>query len=350
MLEEENFIIKENSYILKSDKNIEYNLNFSVHNNDIIKIKLIPTNKIYSKKYVLSCTLEELKKNRFFKLFVNVDEIFREFENKIQFSTIIEETNIIYLDIPIGLNIIKDIILEIKQTEITNDDIRNELNKEINNLKNNNYNLQFKLKNIENELKNTKQKLEKKISEQKTTINKKENEIKEIKNLLESKIKEIEEIKKIEIKKTDNKKNDIKKTEELKINKKPSLDDINFTLKEIDDPIFPEKFPTIKTLMLAEEIYQEKIDKIQGRTPLELRNKYNYTIVLKNSYITSIENGEMNMEQYLKIITNAIEHDKKLEKYFEEKDIDKFIFVCQRLSVLNDEYKEISSALKKKMI
>jgi len=186
--------------------------------------------------------------------------------------------------------------------------------------------------------------------EQKTTINKKENEIKEIKNLLESKIKEIEEIKKNEIKKNDNKKNDIKKTEELKINKKPSLDDINFTLKEIDDPIFPEKFPTIKTLMLAEEIYQEKIDKIQGRTPLELRNKYNYTIVLKNSYITSIENGEMNMEQYLKIITNAIEHDKKLEKYFEEKDIDKFIFVCQRLSVLNDEYKEISSALKKKMI
>ena len=62
----------------------------------------------------MDCSLEELVKNRFFKLFVNVDEIFRELETKIQNSSIIEETNVIYLDIPIGLTIINDIILEIK--------------------------------------------------------------------------------------------------------------------------------------------------------------------------------------------------------------------------------------------
>ena len=99
--EEEIFILKEKKFILKSDKNIEYEIILSINNNDTLNINVNSMKINPSKKYFLSCTLEELFKNRFFKIFINIDEIFRELETKLLKSNIIEETNIIYLDIPI---------------------------------------------------------------------------------------------------------------------------------------------------------------------------------------------------------------------------------------------------------
>jgi len=46
----------------------------------------------------------------------------RELENKIEKSKIIEETNLLYLDIPIGLTIINEIILEINEIEKTSEE------------------------------------------------------------------------------------------------------------------------------------------------------------------------------------------------------------------------------------
>ena len=77
-------------------------------------------------------SFNDLNKIRFFKIFINVEEIFRELENKIQKSSIIEETNLIYLDIPIGLTVINDILLEIKEIEKSKDDIIEELKNKIN--------------------------------------------------------------------------------------------------------------------------------------------------------------------------------------------------------------------------
>ena len=119
--EEEKFILKEKKFILKSDKNNEYEIILSIYNNDILNITINTININNPKTYILSCTLDELYKNRFFKIFINVDEIFTELETKISKSNVIEETNIIYLDIPIGLTIINDIILEIKQIEKNKD-------------------------------------------------------------------------------------------------------------------------------------------------------------------------------------------------------------------------------------
>ena len=50
-------------------------------------------------------------------------KIFRELETKIINCNIIEETNFIFLDIPIGLCVINEVILEIKQFEKSNDDV-----------------------------------------------------------------------------------------------------------------------------------------------------------------------------------------------------------------------------------
>jgi len=176
MFEEESFIIKEKSCIVTSNKNIEYKIIFSIYDNDNINLTVYTTKLIPSKKFVLSCTLDELIKNRFFKLFINADEVFRELETKIENCSIVEETNIIYLDIPIGLNVINDIILEIKQLERNKDDIIKELNSEINNLKNNNNQLQTNLKNIENKFKITKEELESKVKELEFKLKEKEKE------------------------------------------------------------------------------------------------------------------------------------------------------------------------------
>jgi hypothetical protein len=131
--EDEINILKEKKIILISDKNIEYNVKLFITNNDLFCINLSTTQNIPFKNYSLSLSMNELIKNRFFKIFINLDEIFRELENKIEKSIIIEDSNLLYLDIPIGLNVIKDIILEIKETKKSNEDIIQELETKINN-------------------------------------------------------------------------------------------------------------------------------------------------------------------------------------------------------------------------
>ena len=129
--EDEIFILKEKEFILISDKNIKYKIKLSINSNDLFCITAISTKNIPLKKYSLSSTLNDLIKNRFFKIFLNTEEIFIELENKIEKSTIIEETNILYLNIPIGLTIINDIILKIKETEKSKDDLIEELKIEL---------------------------------------------------------------------------------------------------------------------------------------------------------------------------------------------------------------------------
>ena len=60
-----------------------------------------------------------------------MEEIYRELEKKIEKSSIIEDTNAIYLNIPIGLIVIKDIILQFKETDKSKDEYINYLIKEL---------------------------------------------------------------------------------------------------------------------------------------------------------------------------------------------------------------------------
>ena len=128
----ENDIIKEKEFKIISDKKNEYDCKLFITNNDLFCINLITTNNFQSIKYSLSLTMKDLIKSRFFKIFIDLDEVFRELENKIDKSSIIEDSNIIYLDIPIGLNVINDILLEIKQTKKSNEEIIKELTNQIN--------------------------------------------------------------------------------------------------------------------------------------------------------------------------------------------------------------------------
>ncbi len=206
-------IIKEKNFIIISDKKIEYKLNFFILNNNLFCINVFTTNNFQNKKYSLSLTMNDLVKYRFFKIFVDLDEIFRELENKIEKSIIIEDTNLIYLDIPIGLIVINDIILEIKEVEKSKDEIIKELNDQLNKkdkiinennikiqkletkLKENEINFNLQKENLNNEIQILNQKIEKnnveknKIDNLISNINELKSEIEKIK--VENKFKKI---------------------------------------------------------------------------------------------------------------------------------------------------------------
>ena len=162
--EDDNNIIKEREFNLISDKNNEYKIKLYITNDDLFCIDLLTTINNKIKKYSLSLTMEELIKNRFFKIFINLEEVFRELENKILKSNIIEESNIIYLDIPIGLNIINDIILEIKEVEKSKDEIIQELTIQLNNANNLINEKNNKINELENQLKLNNQKINDEIN------------------------------------------------------------------------------------------------------------------------------------------------------------------------------------------
>ena len=172
--DDENIIIKEKVFNLISDNKIEYKIKLFITNNDLFCINIF-TNKLTSKKYSLSLTMDDLIKNRFFKIFINLEEIFRELENKIEKSKIIEDSNLIYLDIPIGLNVINEIILEIKEANKTNEEIIQELKAEINNQNNIIKNKDIKIKELENKLNENLKKHENEIKLLKKEIEERKN-------------------------------------------------------------------------------------------------------------------------------------------------------------------------------
>ena len=183
--EEEIDILKEKNFILTSDKKNEYKVKFYITNDELFCINLITTKNFQSKKYFLSLTLNELIKNRFFKIFVNLEEIFRELENKIDKSIIIEDSNLIYLDVPIGLNVINDIILEIKESNKSNEDIIEELTNQINE-----QNILIKEKDIKiEELENKLNEYQNKLNENNEKLN---NDILILKNTIQKNKEEFE--------------------------------------------------------------------------------------------------------------------------------------------------------------
>ena len=151
--DDEIYNLKEKDFIIISDKKIEYKIKIFITNNDLFCINVNTTKNIPTKKYSLSLRMNDLIKNRFFKIFINLEEVFRELENKIDKSNLIEDSNIIYLDIPIGLNVINDIILEMKETKKSDEEIINELTNELNNKNIQNIEKDIKINKLENELK-----------------------------------------------------------------------------------------------------------------------------------------------------------------------------------------------------
>ena len=123
--------IEEKKFTIRTNKNNEMELILRNFNNEELSITLFNNNEEVFKKYELKCNLEEFQKNRFFKIFINIDEIMKELENKILNSIFIEDSNCIIIEIKIGLTIINEILLVIEEQEKNKDEIIEELKQKI---------------------------------------------------------------------------------------------------------------------------------------------------------------------------------------------------------------------------
>ena len=274
--EDEIIIIKEKDFKLTSDKNTDYIIKLSIDENNLFNITAITTNNILlKKKYSLSLSMDDLNKHRFFKIFLNTEEIFRELENKIENSSIIEEPNILYLDIPIGLTVINDITLEIKEKEKSKDDIIEELKKELNYKNDLIIQKDNKIKEIENEL-----------NENKIKLN---NEIQTLKDKIENKINFYK-----------NKFNNFKQKKEKLIKK-----EIN--TKEINDIIQMKSKENVE--LIHKIINYENIIEIELET-----NKNNEEIKIINNNLFNKNNTILFINNEEKIFNNTLKLKKK-DKY-----------------------------------
>ena len=274
--EDEIIIIKEKDFKLTSDKNTDYIIKLSIDENNLFNITAITTNNILlKKKYSLSLSMDDLNRHRFFKIFLNTEEIFRELENKIENSTIIEEPNILYLDIPIGLTVINDITLEIKEKEKSKDDIIEELKNELNYKNDLIIQKDNKIKEIENEL-----------NENKIKLN---NEIQTLKDKIENKINFYK-----------NKFNNFKQKKEKLIKK-----EIN--TKEINDIIQMKSKENVE--LIHKIINYENIIEIELET-----NKNNEEIKIINNNLFNKNNTILFINNEEKVFNNTLKLKKK-DKY-----------------------------------
>ena len=176
-----NSLIEEKSFIIETDKKNKMDLYLRIYNNEEFAISIYTKNEYPTRKFELKCDLEEIQKNRFFRIFINIDEIMKELEDKIKKSTFIEENDLINIEIPIGLIIIENINLNIKLVEKTtkeiNEELKNKILEQEEEIKN--------LKNQINELNNNNINLNNQLNEKDEIIKKLREEIAQLKKINE---------------------------------------------------------------------------------------------------------------------------------------------------------------------
>ena len=188
----------EDSYTINSDKNHSFNITFQ-NLNSTIRILASYQDDIINHNYEKELTLNELKQNKYFSTCETISEIYEEVMRLMKKNQIklIEETNKIYISIPIDYFNVKEILFIVN--EIVKNDIEknnklfsiisnmeeeikefkkkikqiNNLKEEINNIKEENKKIKEENKNIKEENKNIKEEIK--------TLNK--NNLSEISNL-----------------------------------------------------------------------------------------------------------------------------------------------------------------------
>ena len=144
---------EEKMFKVVTNKNNKLEFLLRNYNNKELSFTFFNLNEIQYKKYELIYNLEEFQKIRFFKIFINIDEIMKELENKIDRTIFIEDTDSIIMEIKIGLTVINEIILVVEEVEKNKDEIINELNQKIRILENKINERENKLKDAENRIK-----------------------------------------------------------------------------------------------------------------------------------------------------------------------------------------------------
>ena len=129
-------------------------------------------------------------------------------------------------------------------------------------------------------------------------------------------------------------------------NNKEKIDKSLFKEEELSDPDTIDNLNSLKVLKDRLKKLEEKISKIDGRTPRELmQKKVKINIKIKN-FESQMGEGEFEPKDYLSLMEQQLKHDLILCKYFkQENEIEKAKIVFSRINLLNEEIAELKKYL-----
>lgn len=126
-----------------------------------------------------------------------------------------------------------------------------------------------------------------------------------------------------------------------------AIDKSQFSSDELKNPDVIDNLNTMEVLTFKEKQLNEKIAKIEGRTPKELRDQLVKVKCKKKILEDQLGEGALTPESYIEIINKQHQHDKALHDYFEhENDKEKSSMVASRLTLLKKEMNDMIEYLK----
>lgn len=120
-----------------------------------------------------------------------------------------------------------------------------------------------------------------------------------------------------------------------------------FTKVELNDPDDIDSLNTLKVIDLKIQKVDAQIAKVEGRIPMDIRQRKLKLSCKRNLIKQSIEEGTITLDQYTKIIVNQLAKDTKLSKYFKQTEqYEKQKLVDERIQALSIELKEANQLSK----
>lgn len=136
-------------------------------------------------------------------------------------------------------------------------------------------------------------------------------------------------------------KNETKEKEKEKENQQTKISPSEFNQEDIKDPENIENLNTLKQLEYVLLKVEKKISQVEGRPPMELRQSKMKLSVKKKMIEERINDGSIQLKDYLTIVVNQIEKNRRLVKYFEQEGMNENKEKSEvLLKVLNGEYEE----------
>ena len=122
-----------------------------------------------------------------------------------------------------------------------------------------------------------------------------------------------------------------------------AIANIKLSKTEIDNPDIIDNLITIQVLDYKINEYTEKIKKIEGRTPKELR-EFMVKLKVKKTKLEESLGNDISPTDYLNAIKHQLDHDKALYVHFNtSKQLDKAELVKKRIAIMFKEKKEMEA-------
>lgn len=132
-----------------------------------------------------------------------------------------------------------------------------------------------------------------------------------------------------------------------KENKPTIINKSQFSSEELKNPDVIDNLNTMEVLSFKEKQLNEKISKIEGRTPKELREQLVKIKCKKKILEDQLGEGALAPDAYIEIIKKQHMHDKALYDYFEqENEKEKGQLISSRLTLLKKEMNDMIEYLK----